>query len=84
MAGGVQEGDELAVALRLISTNVLGNAARFARRHIRLADSIQQGGFAVVYMAEHGDDRRPCLQVFFALLGEDPLPNRLPFIRFFF
>ena len=45
-----------------VSTDVLRNAARFARRHPRLADKIHERCFAVVDVAHEGDDRRARFQ----------------------
>ncbi len=35
----------------LVRADVLGNTARFAASHIRVAHSVQQGGLAVVNMS---------------------------------
>ncbi len=45
--------------LDLVGADVLGDAAGFAGRHVRLADRVQQRRLAVVDMAHDGDDRRP-------------------------
>ena len=43
VAGGVQEGDGLALHVHLIGADVLGDAAGLARRHVGVADIVQQG-----------------------------------------
>ena len=42
----------------LVGADMLGDAAGFVRRHIGLAQRIEQRGLAVVDMAHDGDDRR--------------------------
>ena len=59
VAGGVQEGDLLAVfQTHLIGADVLGDAAGFAARHVGGAQGVEQRGLAVVDVAHDGHDRR--------------------------
>ncbi|OWK26193.1 hypothetical protein AJ87_01930 [Rhizobium yanglingense] len=58
VAGGVDEGDLLTVLFHLISADMLRNAAGFTGNHVRMADGVEQRGFAVVDVAHDGDDRR--------------------------
>ncbi|MND75857.1 hypothetical protein D3C80_674900 [compost metagenome] len=59
VARSVEEGDALAVfQTHLIGADVLGDAAGFARGHIRGAQGVQQAGLAVVDVAHDGHDRR--------------------------
>ena len=51
MARSIQEGDGLAVDLRLIRADVLGDAAGLAGSHGGVPDGIQQGSLAVVNVA---------------------------------
>ena len=59
VARGVEEGDLLAVELHAVSADVLRDAAGFAFDDVRLADVVQQRGFAVVDVAHDRNDRRP-------------------------
>ena len=56
MAWGIQEDNLLALALNLICTNMLGNAASLMGRYGGFADNIQQGGLAVVNMAHYSNN----------------------------
>ena len=59
VAGGVDEGDLLAARHRhLIGADMLGDAAGLARRHVGLAQGVEQRCLAVVDVAHHRDDRR--------------------------
>ena len=51
--------------LKLIGTNMLGDTARFARRHIGCPQSIQQGRLAVINMSHNRNHRRTRLAIFF-------------------
>ena len=62
--------------LDLVGADMLGDAAGFARGHIRLADGIQQGGLAVVDVTEDGDHRRARLEVGVIFVGDHPPPER--------
>lgn len=55
---GIQEGEGAAVVFHRIGADVLGDAPGFPLGYARLADVVQQGGFAVVHMAHDGDDGR--------------------------
>ncbi len=68
VAGGVDEGDLLAVMLDLIGTDMLRDAAGFAADHVGIADGVEQRGLAVVDMAHDGDDRRARLHGGFIVL----------------
>ena len=67
---GVDEGDLAFLVVDLgrdlVRADGLGDAARFARDHVGVTDGVQQLGLAVVDVAHHGDDRRPCLEVLLA------------------
>ena len=69
---GVDERDLplLAVHFRgdLVGTDVLGDAARFAGRHVGVPDRVEELGLAVVDVAHHGHHRRPGDQGFLAAL----------------
>ena len=63
VAGRVEEhhGFRLAVGAfhrDAVGTDMLGDAAVFVRGHIGFADAVQERGFAMVDMAQNGDDRR--------------------------
>ncbi len=73
VAGRIQEGDQASLLLHLVGADVLGDAARLARGHLRLADGVQQGGFAVIHMAEDGHHRGAALEQGLVLAG-DHLP----------
>ena len=63
VAGGIQEGDLLALEIDGVRADMLGDAARFARGHASLADVVQQRGLAVVDVAHDGHDRRTRHQI---------------------
>ena len=65
MARRIDEGDQAAPGLYLIGADMLGNASRFARHHVGLADGVEQRGLAMVDVTHDGHDRRPR----FELLG---------------
>jgi hypothetical protein len=44
--------------LHLVGADVLRNSARLARRHVGLADRVEQRSLAVIDVAHHGDHRR--------------------------
>ena len=58
VAGGVDEGDRLAVLLDLVGADVLGDAAGLAGDDVGVADAVEQQRLAVVDVAHDGDDRR--------------------------
>ena len=62
MTRGIQECNLVSLVANLVSTDTLGNAAGFVHGHIGLAQSIQQGGLAVVYVAHNGNHCRSGLQ----------------------
>ena len=63
VAWSIDEGDELAVRCRhLISADMLGNAAGFARHDIGVADGVEQRRLAMVDVAHDGDDGRARLE----------------------
>ena len=59
---GIEEGHDTARRLDVIRTDVLGDAARFARSDLGLADVIEQRGLAVVDVAHDGHDRGTRMQ----------------------
>ena len=69
VAGGVQEGDRLAVDLYLVGADVLGDAAGLAGGHMGVADIVQQGGLAVVHVAHDHHHGGPGHQVLGLVLG---------------
>ena len=58
MTRGIQERHHAAGRVHVVSPDVLGDAAGFARRHLGTADVIEQGGLAVVDVTHHGHHRR--------------------------
>ena len=70
VARRVDEGEEVAVPVDLIGTDVLGDPAGLARHDVGLADPVQEQGLAVVDMAHHRDHRRARAEVllFFLVL----------------
>ncbi len=58
VAGSVDERDAPTVAVDLVRTDVLGDAARFAGDDVRVPDAVEQRGLAVVDVTHDGDDRR--------------------------
>ena len=51
MTGRIQEGNHAAWCFHVVSANVLGNAAGFARRDFGATDVVQQRSFTVVHVA---------------------------------
>ena len=73
VAGGVQEGDGLAVDLHLIGADVLGDAAGLAAGHMGVADIVQQTGLAVVHVAHdhhHGGTGHQVLLLVLVVVDE--------------
>ena len=62
MARRVEEDDLLALAIDLVSTNMLRDSAGFVRLHMRVADAVEERRLAVVDMAHDRDDWRTELQ----------------------
>ena len=58
VAGGVDEGDQLAVVVDLVGADVLGDPAGLAGHDVGLADPVQEERLAVVDVAHDGHDRR--------------------------
>ena len=58
VARRVDERDEALRRLHLVGADVLRDAARLARRHLRAADVVEQRGLAVVDVTHDGHDRR--------------------------
>src|SRR5688500_20310072 len=50
MARSIEKSDLASLHLNLIRANMLGNTASFTRRHIRLADGIEQAGLSMIHM----------------------------------
>ena len=69
VAGGVQEGNRLALHLHLIGTDVLGNAAGLTGRHVGVADIVQQRGLAVVDVAHDHHNGSAGDQILLFILG---------------
>ena len=76
VAGGIEKGDGFEAFLILgmgyldgIGTDVLGDAAGFTGNNVGFTDGIEQGGFAVVHVAHHGDDWRARLEILLVVLG---------------
>ena len=63
VARRVEEGDRVVVVVHLVGADVLGDPAGLARRHLGLADGVEQRGLAVVHVAHDGDHRRAVDQV---------------------
>ncbi len=57
MTGSVDKSDRLAVVKDTVGSDVLGDAARFTRDDLRLAQGIEQGGLPMVNMSHERDDR---------------------------
>ena len=68
MARRIQEGDRLAVDLNGIGTDCLRNAAGFSGGYVGIANIVQQGGLAVVYMAHNHNDRGTGDEIFRLIL----------------
>ena len=68
VARGVDEGDQLAVALDLVGADVLGDAAGLTGHDVSGADAVEEERLAVVHVAHDRDDRRARPQVLFVLL----------------
>ena len=51
----------------LVRADVLRDAARFSRGHVRFANGVQQAGLAVIDVTHHGNHRRTRLQIFLGL-----------------
>ena len=58
VARRVDEGDLLPIALDLIRTDVLGDAAGLAVSDVGVSDAVEQQRLAVVDVTHHGDHRR--------------------------
>ena len=69
VAGGVQEGDGIALHVHLVGADVLGDAAGFAGHHVGVSDIVQKGGLAVVHVAHNYHHGSPGLQVLLPVLG---------------
>ena len=57
VTGGIEESDFPSGNFNLISTDMLGDPAGFSRRHIGIADGVEEGGFTVVNMTHNRNDR---------------------------
>ena len=66
---GVEEGEHATVGFDVVGTDVLGNAAGFAGRHLGAPDVVEQRGLAVVDVAHDGNHRRPRLERHILVLG---------------
>jgi hypothetical protein len=65
----VEEGDLLALHRDLVGAGALRDAARFARRHVGVADAVEQRRLAVIDVTEHGHDGRALHHAVGALAG---------------
>ena len=68
VTGGIEERDIAAVHLDRVCADMLGDAARFARRDAAITDVVQQGRLAVVDVTHDGHDRRTRLEVLLAVV----------------
>ena len=59
MAGRIQEDYFPGFQLDEVGTDMLGDAAGFPGRHVRVPNGVQERGLAVVDVAHDRDDRRP-------------------------
>src|SRR5688572_2568598 len=59
----VEEGDLAVLVLDLVGADVLRDATRFARGHVRCADRVEKARLAVVDMAKDRDDGRAWFQL---------------------
>jgi hypothetical protein len=66
---GVEEGDHAAIGFDVVGTDVLGNAAGFARRHLGAADVVEQRGLAVVDVAHDRHHRGARLERYVLVLA---------------
>jgi hypothetical protein len=55
---------------------MLGDAARLACGHVRLADGVQQAGLPVVHVTQNGHHRRTGLQLGLVLVCDHLAPER--------
>ena len=59
---GIQEGDHAPTRLDVIGADVLGDAARLARRHLGAANVVEERGLAVIDVAHDSDHGWPRFQ----------------------
>ena len=71
VAGRVDKGDLVVFHRHLIGADVLGDGAHFLRRHVRLADGVQDARLAVVDVAHHSNHGRSWLQALLVLRLDD-------------
>lgn len=69
MSRRIEECNVPPVYLHAVSTDMLRDAARFARGNIRMANGIEQGGLAVVDVAHNNHDRRPGNKILIVVLA---------------
>ncbi len=77
MARSIDERDRMAVAGHAVGADVLGDAARLARRHLGLADRVEEGSLAVVDVAHQRHHRGAGLEQVLLRLGRLRLLHRL-------
>ena len=69
MSRSIQEGNQLAVDVDLICTDVLGNAARLGGGDVGVADCVEDGGLAVVDVTHNNNDRWALYLLFILVLA---------------
>ena len=62
VARSIDKGDGMAVSFNLIGSNVLGDAAFFARNDVNADNPVQERGFSVVDVSQEGNNRRTRLE----------------------
>ena len=87
----IDEGNNIAVVVGLVGTNVLGNTARFASNNVGVTDGVEQLGLTVIDVTHDGDNRCPdwarivAFEGFYFVIGFDAEPkNFLEFDFLFF
>src|SRR5690606_14299233 len=63
VARGIEERDHALVSFYVVCTDMLGNAASFARRYLGATNVVEQRGLAMVNVAHDGDHRRTRLRL---------------------
>ena len=71
----VEERDYAVLMQNLIRADMLRDPAHFTASHIRMADGVEQRGFAVVYMPQDCHNRGTRLKVFWVFLQNNASPK---------